>query len=281
IQVRAGNKIKLDIPISGEPAPVSEWKKGPKDGKQIQLVQTGKRVWTNTSVEHGVTSLVIVDSRLDDSDEYYCDLVWDKEKLEGADSEYIKRQDIQFKLQFVDIPSPPTVPKVSNVTAETCYAQWSVPSCNGGCEIKGYVVERKKTKSERWIRLNFEPLPCTEYEAHRMIEGTEYQLRVRAVNSVGIGEASPASIPFTPLAPCSEPTGFKVSMATDDSLELTWFPPLEIGAAGLDGYLLEQQLVGGEEKWSPMQSAGGLLPSSTTKILLDKLVTGKKYRFRL
>uniref|UniRef100_H2ZJW6 Myosin-binding protein H n=1 Tax=Ciona savignyi TaxID=51511 RepID=H2ZJW6_CIOSA len=114
-----------------------------------------------------------------------------------------------------------------------------------------------------------------------MIEGTEYQLRVRAVNSVGIGEASPASIPFTPLAPCSEPTGFKVSMATDDSLELTWFPPLEIGAAGLDGYLLEQQLVGGEEKWSPMQSAGGLLPSSTTKILLDKLVTGKKYRFRL
>lgn len=30
IVVRAGNKLKLDIPISGEPAPVPEWKKGPK-----------------------------------------------------------------------------------------------------------------------------------------------------------------------------------------------------------------------------------------------------------
>nr|XP_002130191.1 myosin-binding protein C, cardiac-type-like isoform X2 [Ciona intestinalis] len=282
IQVRAGNKIKLDIPISGEPAPVPEWKKGPKDGKQIQLVQTGKRVWTNTSTEHGITSLVIVDSHLEDSDEYYCDLVWDKEKLEGGDSEYIKRQEIQFKLQFVDVPSAPTVPKVSNVTAETCYAVWTGPSCNGGCEIKGYVMERKKTKSERWIRLNFDPLQGVEYEARRMIEGTEYQLRVRAVNEVGVGEPSPASIPFTPLAPCSEPSGFKVSAATDDSLELSWLPPADIGAAGLDGYLLEQQLVGEEdEKWTTVQSNGGLLPNNTSKILMDKLVTGKKYRFRL
>ena len=30
IVVRAGHKLKLDIPISGEPAPTPEWKKGPK-----------------------------------------------------------------------------------------------------------------------------------------------------------------------------------------------------------------------------------------------------------
>jgi len=37
-------------------------------------------------------------------------------------------------------------------------------------------------------------------------------------------------------APCSVPSGFRVSTATDESLELSWLPPLEIGAAGLDGY---------------------------------------------
>jgi len=32
-----------------------------------------------------------------------------------------------------------------------------------------------------------------------MIEGTEYQIRVRAVNEVGVGEPSQPSIAFTPL----------------------------------------------------------------------------------
>ena len=67
------------------------------------------------------------------------------------------------------------------------------------CAFAGYMVERKKTKSERWIRLNVEPLPFKEYEARRMIEGTEYQIRVRAANEVGISDPSPPSIPFTPL----------------------------------------------------------------------------------
>jgi len=44
-----------------------------------------------------------------------------------------------------------------------------------------------------------EPLPFTEYIARRMIEGTEYQIRVRAVNEVGVGEPSQPSIAFTPL----------------------------------------------------------------------------------
>nr|CAB3264099.1 myosin-binding protein C, cardiac-type-like [Phallusia mammillata] len=324
IVVKAGNKIKLDIPISGDPAPVPEWKKGPKEGKQLAVPATGKRMWVNTSAEHGLTSLVITEAKLEDSDDYYCDLVWDKAETEGADSEYIKRQEIQIKIQVLDVPSAPTVPKISDVTAETCYVAWTEPACNGGCPIKGYIIERKKIKSERWIRLNVEPLPFIEYVARRMIEGTEYQIRVRAANEVGIGEASKACIPFTPLvcfrlhargakncfrqqspprqfarvfrcidinpiwivtpaniAPCSEPTGLKVSSATDDSLELSWLPPAEIGAAGLDGYKLEQQLVGAEpEEWKSAH-VEALLPGQTTKIVLDKLVTGKKYRFRL
>ena len=67
------------------------------------------------------------------------------------------------------------------------------------CSFAGYMVERKKTKSERWIRLNVEPLPYIEYEARRMMEGTEYQIRIRAANEVGFSNPSPPSIPFTPL----------------------------------------------------------------------------------
>ena len=37
-------------------------------------------------------------------------------------------------------------------------------------------------------------------------------------------------------APCSQPVGLKVSATTDESVEVSWQLPTEIGAAGLDAY---------------------------------------------
>lgn len=75
----------------------------------------------------------------------------------------------------------------------------------------GYVVERKKTRSYRWMRLNFDPYPDTTYEAKRMIEGVQYEMRVYAVNSIGMSRHSPASQPFVPVGEfshsvCIKPT---------------------------------------------------------------------------
>nr|XP_039267422.1 myosin-binding protein C, cardiac-type-like [Styela clava] len=280
IIVRAGNKIKLDIPISGEPAPVPEWKKGPKDGPTETIPSTGKRIWSNTSAEHQITYMEILGAKISDSGLYTCVLTWDKSDQEGTDSEYIRRQEFEFLLKIVDVPATPTTPVISNVTAETCQVEWKEPGENAGCPIKGYVIERKKTQSERWIRLNAAPIECTDYEARRMIEGIEYQIRILAANAVGLSEPSKPSLPFTPLAPCSVPTNFKVSATTDDSIELSWIPPMEIGAAGLDGYKLEMQLKtaeGGE--WKLVQK--GLLSNKLTKINLEKLETCKKYCFRM
>lgn len=65
--------------------------------------------------------------------------------------------------------------------------------------FSGYVLERKKKKSYRWMRLNFDPYPEKTYEAKRMIEGVAYEMRVYAVNSIGMSRHSPASQPFIPV----------------------------------------------------------------------------------
>ena len=49
------------------------------------------------------------------------------------------------------------------------------------------------------MRLNFDPYPETTYEAKRMIEGVAYEMRVYAVNSIGMSRHSPASQPFVPV----------------------------------------------------------------------------------
>ncbi|OWK16785.1 MYBPC1, partial [Cervus elaphus hippelaphus] len=72
-----------------------------------------------------------------------------------------------------------------------------------------------------------------------MIEGVAYEVRIFAVNAVGISKPSMPSKPFVPLAVTSPPTLLTVDSVTDTTVTMKWRPPDQIGAAGLDGYVLE------------------------------------------
>lgn len=60
-------------------------------------------------------------------------------------------------------------------------------------------MERKKKGSSRWTKLNFDVYEPTTYEAKRMIEGILYEMRVFAVNSIGLSQPSLNSKPFMPI----------------------------------------------------------------------------------
>ncbi|XP_036950563.1 myosin-binding protein C, cardiac-type isoform X4 [Acanthopagrus latus] len=258
IVVVAGNKLRLDVPITGDPAPTVIWTKGEKvvtegDGRVHVETTKGHCVFTIEGAERqdeGVYSVVVRNPAGEDT------------------------ADINVKV--VDVPDPPVAVRVVSVGEESCIVQWDPPLFDGGQPIIGYVLERKKTKSYRWMRLNFDPYPETTYEAKRMIEGVAYEMRVYAVNSIGMSRHSLSSHPFVPVAPTSEPIGLCVDDISDTSISLKWRRPERIGSAELEGYGVEYCKEGTDE-WLP--AIEGL--TDRTSLTVRGLTTGDKLQFRV
>uniref|UniRef100_A0A8C3MV58 Myosin-binding protein C, cardiac-type n=1 Tax=Geospiza parvula TaxID=87175 RepID=A0A8C3MV58_GEOPR len=276
IVVVAGNKLRLDVPVSGDPTPTVIWQKVnkvmpsilPHSGNELPdpcwlLFESEGRVRVEMHEDHCV--FIIEGAEKEDEGVYRVIL----KNPVGED-----KADITVKV--IDVPDPPEAPTISNIGEDYCTVQWQPPKYDGGQPVLGYILERKKKKSYRWMRLNFDLLKELTYEAKRMIEGVVYEMRIYAVNSIGMSRPSPASQPFMPIAPPSEPTHFTVEDVSDSTVSLKWRPPERIGAGGLDGYMVEYCKDGSTE-WIPA------LPGLTerTSALVKDLVTGDKLYFRI
>ncbi|KAG8005569.1 Myosin-binding protein C, partial [Nibea albiflora] len=211
VTIVAGNKLRLEIPISGEPAPRVVWMKGER-----VILESGHRVRAETYGDQ--TSLTIEVTEREDSGNYK--IVLQNEAGEATAS---------VRIKVVDIPDPPDAPLVPVVGGDWCSMTWEPPKYDGGSPITGYFVERKKKQSSRWMRLNFDLIKEQSFEPKKMIEGVPYEVRVFAVNAIAV---------------TSEPTMLVVDDITDTSVTVKWRPPETIGAAGLDGYLVEYCIEG-------------------------------------
>lgn len=97
-------------------------------------------------------------------------------------------------MSLTDPPGPPVSPKVTDTSNSTISLSWTKPANDGGSEILGYLVECKRTDATDWIRCNVpKNLQDTHYVVTGLLEKSEYQLRVSAVNKAGFGQ--PCEVP--------------------------------------------------------------------------------------
>uniref|UniRef100_A0A8C1MC16 Myosin binding protein C, fast type a n=1 Tax=Cyprinus carpio TaxID=7962 RepID=A0A8C1MC16_CYPCA len=227
IIVVAGNKLRFDVDITGEPPPTVCWKKG----DMVRVSEGRVRVETRKNL----SCFIIEGAERSDEGLYHITVT----NPAGED-----KADVMVKI--VDVPDPPENVKCTGVGEDSASIQWDPPKFDGGVPVKGYLMERKKKGSSRWTRLNFDIYESTTYDAKKMIEGVLYEMRVFAVNGIGMSQPSASSKPFMPIAPTSEPTRLTVEDVTDGTCALKWLPPERIGAGGIDGYIIEYCVEGGE-----------------------------------
>ncbi|CAL9692742.1 unnamed protein product [Knipowitschia caucasica] len=137
-------------------------------------------------------------------------------------------------------------------------------------------MERKKVGSPRWTKLNFDLYESTTYDAKKMIDGVLYEMRVFAVNGIGMSQPSASSPPFMPIAPTSEPTRLQVDDVTDSTCSLKWRQPEKIGAGGIQGYFIEY-CVDGSDQWVQANE----VPVEKTQYRVRELPVGEKMQFRV
>ncbi|KAL7833030.1 hypothetical protein SRHO_G00300480 [Serrasalmus rhombeus] len=93
-------------------------------------------------------------------------------------------------------PDPPAPPKVVSAFKNCVNLEWTPPTKDGGTELLGYLLEKRKKDTNQWVALNpaNEPIKALKYAVKEVSEGSEYEFRVSAINASGAGEPSRPSL---------------------------------------------------------------------------------------
>ncbi|XP_061444012.1 myosin-binding protein C, fast-type [Rhineura floridana] len=258
IVVVAGNKLRLDVAVTGEPAPVATWLKG-----NVAFVVKEGRVRIEERKE--LSSFVIESAERSDEGSYTIKVT----NPLGEDM-------ATLNIKVVDVPDPPEAVRITSVGEDWAILLWEPPKYDGGMPLTGYLMERKKKGSMRWMKLNYDVFTETTFESTKMIEGVLYEMRVFAVNAIGVSQPSQNTKPFMPIAPTSEPVHLTLEDVTDTTATLKWRVPNRVGAGGIDGYLIEYCKEGSDE-WIPCNTELVERCGFTAK----GLPTGEKLFFRV
>lgn len=79
--------------------------------------------------------------------------------------------------------------KYDTVGAESIKLSWEPPKADGGAPITNYIVDKRETSRAEWAQVSSKiAATVTECTALKLIEGREYQFRVRAANRFGAGD---------------------------------------------------------------------------------------------
>ncbi|XP_055385446.1 twitchin isoform X34 [Condylostylus longicornis] len=258
IKIKAGQTFEYDVPVIGEPPPSKEW-----SHKDNMLINNDHVKIVNEDYR---TKLRVIDAKRSHTGEYT--LV--ARNINGKDTHTVN-------VTVLDIPSPPEGPlKPDEVTKNAITLRWRPPKDDGGSEITHYVVEKMDAETLRWVPVG--ECAGTTIRADNLIEGHDYNFRVRAVNKLGESLPLATSAPITAKDPFGRPDKPGQPQATDwdkDHVDLEWTPPKKDGGSPITGYIIEKRPRFGQ--WEKAAE----VPADATSGRVPDLTEGEEYEFRV
>uniref|UniRef100_A0A8C7YGV1 Fibronectin type-III domain-containing protein n=1 Tax=Oryzias sinensis TaxID=183150 RepID=A0A8C7YGV1_9TELE len=236
--VKEGSTTRINIPVSGIPYPSVIWKKG-----DMVLGDTGRMC---VEASPGVTTLLLRDCQRADADTF---------TIVAKNSAGLK--ECKFQLKVVGKPGICTGPiKFSEITADGITLEWGPPTDDGGAEVSNYIVEKRRTTDNKWIKRT---------------DGGQYS--VTGKNLLGtVTETITVlvhDIPGPPIGP------IKLEEVSCDHVIMSWEPPENDGGVPINNYIVEMRETTGTS-WVELAAT---VIRTTFKAV--RLTTGTQYQFRV
>lgn len=258
IKVRAGQTFEFDVPVIGEPPPTKQWTL-----KDNMVVNSDCVKIVNESYS---TKLRVTDAKRSDSGVY----TLTAKNINGVDT-------ATLTVTVLDIPLPPEGPlRVDNITKSGATVSWRPPKDDGGSDISHYVVEKLDTENMRWVPIG--ETAATSFRTDNLIEGHDYNFRVKAVNKQGESAPLTGQQTITAKDPFGKPDKPGAPQATDwdkDHVDLEWTPPKKDGGSPITGYIIEKR-----PKYGSWEKAAEV-PGDKTAATVPNLTEGEEYEFRV
>ena len=168
------------------------------------------------------------------------------------------------------IPGPPRRPSAERGD-KSVTVTWQAPFDDGGSDVTGYVVEWSDDLFDQ--SLHSQPLGANvfEYLVEGLVNGTEYSVRVLAVNDVGQGEAATA-VPATPASAPGVPSSVSATLG-NRLVTVSWGAP-DDGGSPITGYTVQWRDADAHfEDSDPSVTVGG----DTLSRRIGSLTNGTEY----
>ena len=172
----------------------------------------------------------------------------------------------------VSRPDPPTINTPITAGADSLTVAWSAPGETGGPDITSYDLRYIRTDVDETVDANWtlvEDVWATgsgslQYVIGGLTSVTQYDVQVRAVNSVGAGvwSTTVTGTTATPVVP-GAPRGLTAAVAVNEArVDLSWTAPASSGGASITGYKIESSDDGGDP-WVEVYTTTGAATSYT------------------
>ena len=161
---------------------------------------------------------------------------------------------------------------------------WSIPDSDGGSDITSYDLRYIRSDADDSVDANWTlkedfSQSASTYRILGLTNGVAYHMQVRAINAAGAGAWS-ERVTRTPTGPPGAPSIDTVT-PSDESLTITWSPPVYNGGVAVTGYNLRYKRDHLDYVLSAWTVVNGIWTSGDLEYTLSGLTNGVRYRLGL